>query len=107
MNVLSDFVAMVLRGLIKLALAVLAAVFMLSLLSIALAAVLATIVWSLLTGRKPAVFTTVSRFHQASRQFRQGIWPGNGPRSPQTNADVVDVQVREVREALGQSDRPL
>ena len=37
MNVLSDFVATVLRGLVKLALAVLAAVFMLSLLSIALA----------------------------------------------------------------------
>jgi uncharacterized iron-regulated membrane protein len=76
-------------------------VFLLGLLLSALLAVVATIVWSLLTGRKPAVFTVMSRFRQASRQFRDGGWPGSATRTPPSSADVVDVQAHEVREALG------
>ena len=104
MNFLFDFFAGALRGLIRLTMVALGIVFLLGLLLSALLAVVATIVWSLLTGRKPAIFTVVSRFRQASRQFRSGSWPGNAtstPRTPPGGADVVDVQAHEVREALG------
>ena len=105
MNFLFDFAAGALRGLIRLAMIALGAVFLLGLLLTALLAVVVTIVWSLLTGRKPAIFTVVSRFRQASRQFRTGGWPGNANRTPPGSADVVDVEAHEVREALG-SDSP-
>jgi hypothetical protein len=104
MNFLFDFVAGALRGLVRLTMIALGAVFLLGLLLTALLAMVVTIVWSLLTGRKPAVFTAMSRFRQASQQFRKGGWPGNAtsnPRAPPGGADVVDVQAHEVREAIG------
>jgi uncharacterized iron-regulated membrane protein len=105
MNFLFDFVAGALRGLIRLTMVALGAVFLLGLLLSALLAVVGTIVWSLLTGRKPAVFTMVSRFQQASRQFRTGAWPGAN-RSAPGSADVVDVEAHEVRQALGSAGPP-
>jgi hypothetical protein len=109
MNFLFDFVAGALRGLVRLTMIALGAVFLLGLLLTALLAVVATIVWSLLTGRKPAIFTVVSRFRQASQQFRNGGWPGHAtsnPRAPPGGADVVDVQAHEVREALSHDGGP-
>ncbi|OGB34024.1 MAG: hypothetical protein A3F78_17060 [Burkholderiales bacterium RIFCSPLOWO2_12_FULL_61_40] len=84
----------------------LAALLMLCLLSIVLTMVLVSMVGSLLTGRRPAVFTTFTRFHQASQQFRQGIRPGHGASAPEGSADVVDVQAHEVRQVLAASERP-
>lgn len=87
------------RFFIKLLLSLFALVFVASLVFAGLIAVVVTVVWSLLTGRKPAVFTTVSRFRQASQRFR----PGAGPRhtTPGTqDGDVVDVQAHEVRRSL-------
>jgi hypothetical protein len=101
MNVIFAFVAGALRGLVRLTMIALGAVFLLGLLLSALLAVVATIIWSLLTGRKPAIFTVLSRFQQASRQFRTGGWPGNATHPPPGSADVVDVQAHEVREAIG------
>jgi hypothetical protein len=95
--------------LIRLSMIALGAAFLLGLLLIAMLAVVVTIVWSLLTGRKPAVFTVVSRFRQASQQFRNGGWPGNAtsnPRGSAGGADVVDVQAHEVREVIGHDGGP-
>jgi hypothetical protein len=103
MNASPNLVSRVLRGLLKLFMVLAGAVFFLSLLIFIFGAVLITIVWSLLRGRRPAVFTTVSRFRQASQHLRQGRWPGNGAPSPAANSDVVDVQAHEVREVLGHS----
>ena len=52
------------------------------------------------TGRKPAAYTTLMRFRQASRQFQERA------RSPQGNTpfvrsdDIVEVQAHEVRSVL-------
>ena len=56
------------RSVLRLVLPLAAGVFALSLLTAVLVAVLLTALWSLLTGRKPAMFTTFTRFRQASRQ---------------------------------------
>jgi len=100
MQFIFGFVGQILRSVLRLVLFLAAGVFALSLLLAVLVAVLLTVLWSLLTGRKPAVFTTFTRFRQASRQFRQG------GRSPQAGApfggaapaDVVDVQAHEVKD---------
>lgn len=107
MNAYPNPISRLLRGLFKLLMLIAGAIFFLSLLVFILGAVLITIVWSLLRGRRPAVFTTVSRVHQASQHLRKGIWPGNGvpPAAANGNADVVDVQAHEVREVLGHSER--
>lgn len=106
MNLFSKWVTAVLRGAIKLTMVALAGTLMLCLLSIVLTLVLVSMVGALLTGRKPAVWTTFTRFHQASQQFRQGIWPGHGAGGPGARADVVDVQAHEVRQVLVASERP-
>lgn len=106
MNLFSKWVAAAQRGAIKLTMVVLAGTLMLCLLSIVLTVVLVSTVGALLTGRKPSVFTTFTRFHQASQQFRQGIWPGHGASTPVGSADVVDVQAHEVRQVLAAPERP-
>ena len=98
----------ILRSLLRLVLFLAAGVFMLSLLAAILGAVLLTAMWSLLTGRKPAVFTTFTRFRQATQQFRQGTWPQQGGVASRgaMPADVVDVQAREVGEPAGYATVP-
>ncbi|MDE2419335.1 MAG: hypothetical protein KGN32_16180 [Burkholderiales bacterium] len=104
-----DFVGQILRSVLRLVLLLAAGVFALSLLSAVLVAVLLTALWSLLTGRKPAVFTTFTRFRQASRQFRQGAWsPQSGAHfGTAAPADVVDVQAHEVGERTVRANLPL
>ena len=89
------------RRLLRLWLLVLAASMMLVLLFVGLGAALLTLVWSLLTGRKPAAYTTFTRFRDASRQFRGGAWPGAAAPMRSNPEDIVDVQAHEVRGALG------
>ena len=78
MNLLSELVASILRGAVKLVLLVLAAIFALSVLCAGLLVVAFMVVRYLLTGRKPAVVTTFTRFNQAAQQFRPGFRPGFG-----------------------------
>ena len=59
----------VLRRLFKLALVIWVGMLALSILLAVLTAVAANVLWSLLRGRKPALFTTYTRFRQASQQF--------------------------------------
>jgi hypothetical protein len=100
MHLISDFVRSVLRGVIKVVLLAMTVVFVLGVLCIGLILVLAHVIRFLLTGRKPAVFSTYTRFTQAAQQFRPGKWPGHATEVSPDSADVVDVQAHEVRSAL-------
>ncbi len=98
-----DFVFGVLRAVLKLALLAFVSLMVAGFLVLGLIAALFALLWALLTGRKPTAWTTFVRFRQASQQFRQGVWQRqNGAAaaaSPDT-ADIVDVQVKEVRTGL-------
>jgi hypothetical protein len=100
MNLILELVTGILRGLTKAALMVFTALFALAVLAIGLAIALATVIRYLLTGRKPAIFTTFSRFSQTAQQFRAGSWPGNAGGARHDSADVVDVQAHEVQPVL-------
>jgi uncharacterized membrane protein len=98
MQAVFDFLTRVLRRMLKLALFLLAGALALGLVTVVLAAVLLHAVWSLMMGRKPAVFTTYTRFRQATQAFRQrgaGFEPAARPFDA---VDVVDVQAVEVNE---------
>lgn len=97
METILNFVAYVLRRVFKLVLVVWVSLFALALLSLAVTAALLTVLWSLLRGRKPALFTTFTRFRQASQQFSAGGWSRQGGFAQPSAEDVVDVQANEVR----------
>lgn len=97
METILNFVAFVLRRVFKLVLVLWLSLFALALLSLALMAALLTVLWSLLTGRKPALFTTFTRFRQASQQFSAGGWNRSSGFARPAAEDVVDVQANEVR----------
>ena len=90
-------ISKILRFFLKLVLGLFAAVFAVSLLVAALIVVALSLLKSLITGRKPAPAMVFGRFQRYSPQ---GMWPGgtghdaNAPRA----GDVVDVEVREVRD---------
>lgn len=95
MNGLFDFFGRVLRGVLRLVLAVAALVFVLSLLLASLVVVVGLSLWALVTGRKPAPAMVFSRFRQTSQRYTQGVWPGATCRPM---GDVVDVEATEVTE---------
>lgn len=97
----------ILRFALKLALGLFAAIFAVSLLVAALIVLALSLLKSLITGRKPAPGAVFGRFQRFSPQ---GMWPG-GPRpegtaSPARAGDVVDVEVREVRDIRGDNRLP-
>ena len=96
MNPLFEVVAGILRGVAKVALLVLTALFALAVLCVGLVIVVVMVLRFLLTGRKPAVVTTFSRFNQAAQQFRPGGRTGARP----GDVDIVDVEAHEVRSVL-------
>lgn len=91
-------ISKILRFFLKLVLGLFAAVFAISLLAAALIVVLLSLLKSLVIGRKPAPAVVFGRFQRFSPQ---GMWPGaagrDGANAPRT-ADIVDVEVREVRD---------
>jgi len=94
MNVFTDFLGRVLRGVFKLALVLAAVVFVFSFLAAALVIVLVASLLSLLTGRKPAPVVMFSRMRANSQRYTQGVWPGRPGQQPA--GEVVDVEVTEV-----------
>ncbi len=109
MNGLFDFFGRVLRGLLKLVLAVAALVFVFSLLLATLVVVVGVSLWALVTGRKPTPAVVFSRFRQTSQRYTQGVWPGGaaggaGGMRRQPMGDVVDVQATEVPDSAGAQD---
>lgn len=97
MNGLFDFFGRVLRGVLRLVLALAALVFVFSLLLATLVVVVGVSLWALVTGRKPAPAVVFSRFRQTSQRYTQGVWPsGAAGMRRQPMGDVVDVQATEV-----------
>jgi hypothetical protein len=89
-------ISKILRFFLKLVLGLFAALFAVSLLVAALIVVALSLLKSLLTGRKPAPAMVFGRFQRYSPQ---GMWPGGtGRDAGNASADVVDVEVREVRD---------
>jgi hypothetical protein len=88
-------ISKILRFFLKLALGIFAAVFALSLLAAALIVVVLSVLKSLVTGRKPAPAVVFGRFQRYSPQ---GMWPGQGNATTPRGGEVVDVEVREVRD---------
>ncbi len=95
MNGLSDFLARVLRGVLKLVLVLAATVFVVAFLLAALLVVPIASLIALVTGRKPAPVVMFSRMRAQSQRYTQGAWPGRRGQAP---ADVVDVEVTEVQD---------
>lgn len=87
----------ILRFFLKVLLGLFAAVFAVSLLVAALIVVALSLLKSLVTGRRPAPAMVFGRFQRYSPQ---GMWPGGAGRGAGDTppADVVDVEVREVRD---------
>ena len=92
----------------KLALAAAALIFAASLLLALLVVLVVTSLWSLLHGRKPQVAVLWTRYRDMTRGMAQGgPWSaarrqaGQGSASNRgSEADIVDVQVKEVHESV-------
>ncbi|HSX92525.1 MAG TPA: hypothetical protein VLG41_06370 [Hydrogenophaga sp.] len=100
MNAFADLLGRVAGLVLRLALGLAAAVFLVSLLLASVLAVAGMSLWALITGRRPAPLVVFGRLRERSRQYSQGVWRG-GPASPQGPAargEVVDVEAREVDE---------
>ena len=99
---MQNFISRLLRFVLKLVLAAFGLVSALSLLAAALVVVVFSILKSLITGKKRAPFVAFSQF----KQFKQGT-SGGWPFATQAahQGDVVDVEMREVKEP--QSDKRL
>jgi hypothetical protein len=89
----------ILRFLFKLVFAVFALVLGLSVLAAALIMVVLSVLRALLTGKKPAPAVVFRRFQDFQTP---GVWPGasSGAKGshPASTSEVVDVEVREVRD---------
>lgn len=98
MNPFFEIVAGLLRGVVKVALIALTALFLLGLLCAGALIALVALIRFLLTGRKPMLVTTFTRFNTAAKQFRaDGNWSASARAD---RADIVDVQAHEVRQVL-------
>ncbi len=90
------------RFTIKLILAIFGLVFAVCLMLVALVAVVFSLLKSLITWQKPAPFVIYSQFKQ-SRQGNRSGWPFAAKPKPTHN--VVDVEVREVKEPASDSGK--
>jgi hypothetical protein len=98
MNALTDLVGRLMRGLLRILLALAGLVFLVSLLLAGVVAVALLSLWALLTGRKPAPVMVFQRFRQSSQRYAQGPWSPGSPAAARSSGEVVDVQAHEVPE---------
>lgn len=61
------------------------------------------VIWALLRGRRPVRPVYV---HQFQTYARERVWPGRRSAAADSTDEVVDVQVREVRDAPGGHNLP-
>ena len=94
---MSNPVGLILRFVLKVALALFAVIFAVSLLFAALLVVAFSLIKALLTGRKPSPAVVFGRFQKFSPQ---GMWPTrpSAKETPPGTGTVVDVEAREVRD---------
>ena len=101
---MQNFINRLLRFIIKLVLAAFGLVFALSLLAAALVVVVLSLLKSLITGQKPAPAMVFGKFQKFSPG---GMWPSAAKRDDNASTgDVVDVEMREVKEPLGDKRLP-
>lgn len=91
-----SFISRVLRFALRLVLWVFAAIFAVSLLAASLILIMLGLLKALITGKKPQPMV-FGRFQKFSPD---DFWPGASARgtTPAREADVVDVEVREIRD---------
>lgn len=100
MQRISELAALFLRGLVKVALLLIAIAFLAGVVFLGLLMALYLGTRFLFTGRKPAFVTTFHRFRQTAHNYQKGRWPGSAASSAPGTGDVVDVESREVASAL-------
>ena len=98
---MQNFIGKFFRFIIKLVLAAFGLIFAISFLFVALIVMMLSLLKSLITWTKPTPFVIFSQYKQFKKNSRAG-WPRAGKPIPQS--DVVDVEVREVKEPA--SDKP-
>ena len=98
---MQNFISGMIRFIIKLILATFGLVFAVSLLLVALIVVVLSLLKALITGKKPASAIVFGKFQKLAPG---GMWPGNA--RPKPKADVVDVEVREVKEPTNDKRLP-
>lgn len=97
MNQNANFFSSLLRGLFKASLMLVTIAFALGALCVALGLIAVTWLRYLFTGRKPTMLAGFTSMNQAAQRFRAGRWPSASAGAAAQEADVVDVQAREVR----------
>ena len=96
-----NFISLIIRFAIKVVLAFLGLIFAISLLLAAIVLLLFSSLKWLVTGKKPVPFVIFSRF----KKFTSGgVWASTS--KGQNNADVVDVEAREVVSREVSADQP-
>ena len=98
---MQNFISGLFRFIIKLVLAAFGLVFAISLLLLALIVVVLSLLKALITGKKPAPVAVFGKFQKFAPG---GVWPSNTRKAPQ--ADVVDVEMREVKEPSSDKQLP-
>ena len=98
---MQNFISGLFRFIIKLILAAFGLVFAISLVLVALIVVVLSLLRSILTGKKPAPAMVFGKFQKFAPG---GVWPGNRQLEPK--GDVVDVEVREVKDPINDKRLP-
>lgn len=99
MNAFADLLGRLAGVVLRLALGLAAAVFLISLLLASVLLVAGMSLWALITGRRPAPLVVFGRMRERSRQYSQGMWrAGPAPQGPMTGTEVVDIEAREIDE---------
>jgi hypothetical protein len=92
---MQNFIGSLVRFIIKFVLAAFGLVLAVSLILLALVVVVLSLMKALITGKKPAPTVIFSKFQKFAPG---GMWPGHTRPNPNPKADVLDVEVREVKE---------
>ena len=98
---MQNFIGKFFRFIIKLVLAAFGLIFAISFLFVALIVMVLSLLKSLITWTKPTPFVIFSQYKQFKKTSSAG-WPRAS--KPMAQSDVVDVEVREVKEPV--SDKP-
>jgi len=101
MNGITKFFDRLVRGVFRLVLVAVAAIFLLSLLLATLVLMLAVTLWSVVTGRKPDPARIFGQFRKTSARYTRSAWRGGnrpGASSASPTADIVDIPAHDVRD---------
>ena len=98
---MQNFIGTLFRFIIKLVLAAFGLIFAISFLFVALIVMVLSLLKSLVTWTKPTPFVIFSQYRQFKKNTKGG-WPSAS--KPAAQRDVVDVEVREVKDQTAERD---